>query len=1321
MISACSETIRLAYRDYQEGRLAYADYLQNSGETVPARAYALTAMILSEPSILAQMLQILRKREQANGRTHSLYTESGRLYLMVLGILQGRDPGMLAKLELLEVRIGHKQRQLKQAPPDGPCFIPDTAPRSDDVECCQPSTNKAGEPEPGLAATCTLGEAVNLHSCEVLLRWVDTRLRGALPVDFVRIYRSSNTEDIGLGIGWTHSFSERLALEADSGQLIWHTAEGLCVHFKQPAAGARSHNPVAGWSLLRLGDKAYVLTPYAQPYGIQRYFQARPSEDDLLLVRLCDTHGRGYWMNYSAGLLKVVHDGSGARLNFIYNEAGQLLAVVRRTDEQQPQPLMQYRYDTNGYLTQAIDAQGQREEYIYNGQLMISRRLKSGYRWQFEWDNKDPIPRCNRLSGIAENGKVTCDYRFGWELSAACVIISNRHGCQQILRFNEQGLCQYQRDAEGGETLFEYNEYGRLIAVKAPDGGYDRYVYNAQGLLLEYVDRADHKHQFTYNDAGQVEVYIDPDGYRWQRRYNANGEPSADVDPLGHTWRYSYTRSGMLQSVTDPLGGRTLYTWNPNGLLSKVQDAQGRVRYYKYDTALRLIVVQQDADQCMSYAYDTNDRIVSITDAHQQTTEYSYNALGLLERIIDPAGRVTRYRYDGLGQLIQLNSPDGHQQQYEYDDEGRLTHWTNASGERYSLVYDLNGRLMETVGFDGRSSRYHYNKQGLLIAQEVCVAGGAGPVRILSYQRDSLGRVIEVQGPKGVVHYKYNARGLLTEASNAHCDLRWAYDPAGRVVEAHQGEWHLRYSYDAAGRRVRTQLPDGQCVKYSYNAVGDFTAARYCLDAEDSGRLLAHIQQDKRGRPNRVDHGNGLQTHYEFDLQGRLQHQALLWQAAQEGVEGLLQALVERAPQPVAMPNILNVCDYQYNAIGQLTRIQDRQRGAIRYRYDALGRLIQAQGPVAEAWVYDSNSNILGYADNPERAEAQAPHTRFEANRIRVRGDVQCQYDVLGNRIGLRRGADNNAEYRYRYDDQDRLLEVEGPQGRVAFVYDALGRRIEKLSEQGTTYYLWDGDCLLEESLWAPGVSPKQPEQSHPLGYVLLRKTPHEPLYRRRYIYYPNSGCRPLAYVEAERLYNYHLDQRGTPQWVSNDQGELIWSASYRCDGSLATQEPASVYQPLRLPGHYYDIETGLHYTGDRYYDPTVGSFISQALGGLTGYRARVELQDEAQRIPGVDAPLTIPSLCAVLKDIAPQSKRTLAVPSASCNQVLGAVVSAVIEDSYEQNIQGAVDAIHGMSKVCLSLAHDLGANYPNGYPNGHSTDSGIGLVRSLPFGGLGR
>ncbi len=63
-----------------------------------------------------------------------------------------------------------------------------------------------------------------------------------------------------------------------------------------------------------------------------------------------------------------------------------------------------------------------------------------------------------------------------------------------------------------------------------------------------------------------------------------------------------------------------------------------------------------------------------------------------------------------------------------------------------------------------------------------------------------------------------------------------------------------------------------------------------------------------------------------------------------------------------------------------------------------------------------------------------------------------------------------------------------------------------------------------------------------------------------------------------------------------------IWRAEFdpwgnQVDGS----NPLRMYQPIRMQGQHYDEESGLHYNSHRYYDPTLGRYITQDPIGLLG------------------------------------------------------------------------------------------------------------------------
>ncbi|MBX4355099.1 RHS domain-containing protein, partial [Mycobacterium tuberculosis] len=86
----------------------------------------------------------------------------------------------------------------------------------------------------------------------------------------------------------------------------------------------------------------------------------------------------------------------------------------------------------------------------------------------------------------------------------------------------------------------------------------------------------------------------------------------------------------------------------------------------------------------------------------------------------------------------------------------------------------------------------------------------------------------------------------------------------------------------------------------------------------------------------------------------------------------------------------------------------------------------------------------------------------------------------------------------------------------------------------------------------------------------------------------------------------YHCDQIGTPQLLTDDEGDVVWEASYKAWGEarevIARASKAAGIVPrnlLRFQGQQFDDETGLHYNRYRYYDPNSGRFVSKDPIGL--------------------------------------------------------------------------------------------------------------------------
>jgi RHS repeat-associated protein len=153
-------------------------------------------------------------------------------------------------------------------------------------------------------------------------------------------------------------------------------------------------------------------------------------------------------------------------------------------------------------------------------------------------------------------------------------------------------------------------------------------------------------------------------------------------------------------------------------------------------------------------------------------------------------------------------------------------------------------------------------------------------------------------------------------------------------------------------------------------------------------------------------------------------------------------------------------------------------------------------------------------------------------------------------------------------------------QVRITFGYDALGRRVYKEAKHTRTCWLWDGNTPLHE--WTE--TEKQP-QIDLVTWV-----------------FEEGGFVPAARLTETSNQSIVTDYLGTPVQMYDAKGEKTWEAELDIYGRVRTFVGRSLSDcPFRYQGQYEDEETGLYYNRFRYYDPSIGSYISQDPIGLAG------------------------------------------------------------------------------------------------------------------------
>jgi len=271
---------------------------------------------------------------------------------------------------------------------------------------------------------------------------------------------------------------------------------------------------------------------------------------------------------------------------------------------------------------------------------------------------------------------------------------------------------------------------------------------------------------------------------------------------------------------------------------------------------------------------------------------------------------------------------------------------------------------------------------------------------------------------------------------------------------------------------------------------------------------------------------------------------------------------------------------YEYDPAGELVRTLDKLRGETRYSYQANGQLRSRDtGSIlsSEEFRYDAAGNRLDF--NARQ------FARVTDNRIAKWRNCEYRYDAWGNLIEKFSGP--ATEQRFEYDCENRLVKAETfVAGKLTatghYSYDSLGRRVAKRAEV-------DGRVELKRFLWQ-GLR------------MLSEETPGQNIL---YLYEPVSYA-PLARIdqvegEESKIYYFHNDQIGTPCELTNDDGEIVWQATYRGWGEVEESTNGYVEQNIRFQGQYFDCETSFCCCMFRYYDAGAGRFITQDPVGLSG------------------------------------------------------------------------------------------------------------------------
>jgi RHS repeat-associated protein len=1021
----------------------------------------------------------------------------------------------------------------------------------------------------------------------------DLYLPGLLPLVFLRSYRSGDDpRDIGMGYGWSHTFA--WSIEEHRRNVVVTTDDATRVLMERPDVGAVTIGR-DGW-VLRREPGAYELEAESEP---TRVFTPHATEEGLfVLSAIRDRNGNQIEIRYDRGALVEAIDSVGRVLRFRSAGSGRIGSIEVRNAAAQARwiAFATYRYDDRGDLVCVTDADGVSVYFGYDeDHLLTSVRYADGVHVHFVYDaqrrcvetwadHADPsrLALAANVPDVLADGKTRAKGILHTKLEYFTDGYTEVIDSVRVRRVfgNEFGSAD-KHDDGGRVVTWDYDDYGNPVRHTDALGATTIWKRDERGRILARTDAVGRTHTFVRDGRGEIVEVTGPDGTSTQIQRNAAGNVEAVTDPIGRTVRFVRAPNGLLTDKILATGARWQYRYDAHANLVELIDPNGGSTRWEHDELGRTTAYTNVDGRTWRFHYTDLGRLLAEVAPNGGSYRRSYEPRGRCCQIVDPDGRSYRVEWGHLSRVTAIIEPDGRTQRVLFNREGWTTELRNARGDAQTYELDTAGYVVAEHTFDGRT-------------------------RV--FERDAMGRTLRFDAGNGEwAEMVYDATGaLVSREYDDGAKEVFEHDSFGRLARVASDAVEITYERDAAGQIVRERVAmDGRTftIDRRYDGAGELLGRRSSLGHEAElrrdplgnpleslldGSVVRHAR-DGLGRERRRLLPAAGEIDFDYDSIGNLVHYAARRPSAAAGTAPGPNEPVWVGQAPVQPPSIERTFEFSLRP-NKRTRMTDLRLGVEDHQFDAAGRLVGRVVPktgTREEWGYDEDDNVF---------EAnQGLRTYGPGDRLLRHGNTELSWDGAGRLIERRETTDSGVLVtRYEWGTKGDLRAVIEPGGRrVEFDYDPFMRRVAKRvlepGEDGKpalvskVAFLWDRDNLLHEIR----------EKAAAAG---------DPVVEERTYAFADQELVPLAQrdvvrkgesVEPGDWYHYVVGPTGETDFLVASDGREAWGRTHDLWGKTETESPTLARTPLRFRGQYEDEETRLAYNRHRYYDPSLGRYIS--------------------------------------------------------------------------------------------------------------------------------
>jgi RHS repeat-associated protein len=769
-----------------------------------------------------------------------------------------------------------------------------------------------------------------------------------------------------------------------------------------------------------------------------------------------DRYGRSQLYNYAnvgANVhLTSVQDYDGRYTTFAYNNGSYPHSITDVTNAHGH--VVRLKYDSNGRLTNIVDAIGISSSFVYDSSSgwitnLVTPHGSTGFR----------------LTGSGENLSGQGQY----SVHRSCTV-THPNGSKELFIYRRNaGLLNDNLDAPSLIALpwpaaeiptlpYENSLDTRLIDM------HDSFYWNPKqysGITADF--RSDNTNfnllnVSDYDLARMKHWLISYDGWILAGTLAMQRDGSADGTSRGQTTWYDY--AGKLGNHREGTNSapQTIARVLPNGQTNYIYYERN---YYRKPTVIKESYGDGSTERVWHRYYTNNIDLWYETGPNNEMVRgFSYNGIHQVLTATNAATNVTIYVYDGQNRLSQRILPTGLTNNYSYGGDGFVSQVTDQPINRTGSYTYLNSFVRTHTDARGMTRTFTYDglhRPTQIDYPDTTYESFGYTIMDLKSKRDRMGNwtyfgydalrrlVVETNASGTITGYAYCDCGSLDYVTNAfgigglQAVTQFLSDFQGNVTNiVYADGTSVSDRYDSL-RRLTNRLDALSSTTYWYNNQGLLTAVSNAIgqvskavyDIEDRGQYVTDANgvtitntYDNAGRLLTRGYPDGGVEKFGYSARGLVNYT--------NQIGKIIRYVYDEASRKLYETNANSeVLQFTYNAAGDLLTLKDGKNQQTTWSYDVYGRVTNK--------LDQASVEILRYqydADN-----------RLTNRWSKAKGNTKYTYDSVGN-----------------------VTFVDYPASTdITFRYDALSRLTNMIDAVGTSYFTYTsaGNLLTEDNPWS--------------------------------------------------------------------------------------------------------------------------------------------------------------------------------------------------------------------------------------------------------------